>query len=309
MTNIFNLSISAGTFIFSLKNAKVIPIFKKGNPKLVENYRPISIFPVFSKILEKIVHKRLYFYCNRMNILSNCQFGFRKSHSTSHACTLQASKITSSFNSKQKTLGIFLDLSKTFDTIDHSILISKLYHCGIRGIPLEWFKSYLSNRKQQVQINEIFSTNIHTITKGVPQGLILGHLLFLLYVNDFPKCLNHSSAIMFADDTSVFISNSNLTTMYQRANEDLNSIYNWLGANKLSINFTKTKYVLFRTLHSKPPPSNWSLSVHRKKIERVSEINFLGITYNENLSWKKHMLKIFSKILSSNGAIKKFDLI
>ena len=110
---------------------------------------------------------------------------------------------------------------------------------------------------------------------------------------------------MFADDTSVFISNSNLTTMYQRANEDLHSIYNWLRANKLSINFTKTKYVLFRTLRSKPPPSNLSLSVHGKKIERVSEINFVGITYNENLSWKKHMLKILGKIRSSYGATRK----
>ena len=176
-----------------------------------------------------------------MNILLNCQFGFRKSRSTSHACTLLTSKITSSFNSKQKTLGIFLDLSKALDTIDHFILISKLYHYGVRDIPLEWFKSYLNNRKQQVQINDIFSTNIHTITKGVPQGSNQGPLLFSLYVNDFPKCLNHSSAIMFADDTSVFISNCNLTTMHQRANQNLYSICNWLGANKLSINFTKTK--------------------------------------------------------------------
>ena len=178
--NIFNLSLSTGTFISYFKKAKVIPIFKKGNPKLDENYHPISILPVFSKLLEKIVHKRLYFYCNRINILSNCQFGFRKSHSTSHACTLLTSKITSFFNSKQKTLGIFLDLSKAFDTINQSILISKLHHYGVRGIPLEWFKSYLYNRKQQVQINDIFLTNIHTITKGVSQGSILGPLLFFI---------------------------------------------------------------------------------------------------------------------------------
>ena len=121
-------------------------------------------------------------------------------------------------------LGIFLDLSKAFDTIDHSILISKLYHYGVRGVSLQWFKSYLSNRKQQVQINNVFSTNIQTIKKGVPQGSILGPLLFLLYVNDFPSCLNYSSAIMFADDTSVFIPHSNLDIMYQRANDDLNNI-------------------------------------------------------------------------------------
>ena len=227
----------------------MIPILKKGNLKLAENYRPISLLPVFSKILQKLVYKRLYSFCNRMNILSNCQFCFRKSHSTSHACTLLTSKIISSFNLKQKMLGIFLDLSKAFDTIDHSILISKLYHYGVRGVPLQRFKIYLSNRKQQVQINNVFSTNIQTIKKGVPQGSILGPLLILLYVNDFPSCLNHSSAIMFADDTRVFIPHSNLNIIYQRANDDLNNIYNWLGANKLSLNFIKTKHVLFRTPH------------------------------------------------------------
>ena len=191
------------------QKAKVLPIFEKGSQQLAENYRPISLLPVFSKILKKIVYNRLYSSCNKIKIFSNFQFGFRKTHSTSHVCTLLTSEITESFHSKQKILGIFLVLSRAFDTIDHTILLSKLYHYGIRGISLQWFKSYLRNRKQQVQINNILSTKIHTITNGVPQGSILEPLLFLLYVNDFPNCLNHSSTIMFADNTSVFVTHSN----------------------------------------------------------------------------------------------------
>ena len=180
-----------------------------------------------------------------MNIFSNSQFGFRKTHSISHASTLLTSNITESLNSKQKIIGIFLDFSKVFDTINQTILLLKLYQHGVRGISLQWFRSYLRNRNQQVQINNISSTKIHTITLSVPQGLNLGPLLFLLYVNDFPNCLNHSSTIMFADDTSVFITNPNIKIIYKQVNDGLNIIYTWLCTNKLSLNYAQTKYVLF----------------------------------------------------------------
>ena len=209
-----------------------------------------------------------------MNIFSNFEFGFRKTHSTSHTCTLLTSKITESFNLKLKILGIFLDLSKAFDTIDHTVLLSELYHYGIRGISLQWFKGYLRNKKQQVQINNIMSSKIHTITNGVPQGSILGPLLFLLYINNFPNCMNHSSTKMFADNTSVFVTHPDIKIIYKHANEDLNSNHKLLCTNKLSLNYAKTKYVLLQTAYSKPPSLHLPLQVNEKKIEKVQEINF-----------------------------------
>ena len=151
---------------------------------------------------------------------------------------------------------------------------------------------------------------MYTITSDVPQGSILGPLLFLLYVKDFPNCLNHFSTIMFADDTSIFVflySHLNIKIIifiYIHANEDLNSIYKWLCTNKLSLNYAKTKFMLFQTAHSKPPPPHLLLQVNEKKIEKVREINFLGITFTENLSWKTQMQKIFSKIRFGYYAIK-----
>ena len=148
----------------------------------------------FSKILEKIVHRRLYSFFNNSNLLSNHQFGFRQGHSTSHVITLLTDKVTTAFENKQSTLGIFLDLSKAFDTIDHKILLNKLYHYGVRGIPFSWFKSYLTDRTQQTEVLGTKSTNINKLTSSVPQDSILGPILFIIYVNDFPKYLRYSNS-------------------------------------------------------------------------------------------------------------------
>ena len=169
----------------------------------INNYRPISLLSSLSKVLEKLVCNRVYAFFSKHNTLFEAQFGFRKNSSTSHAATVLVEKITQANECKKKALGVFLDLSKVFDTLDHKILLSELYHCGIRGIAHEWYKSYLVNRFQYVVCAKTLSSTCNRVTHGVPQGPILGLLLILVYVNDFKSCLNKSDAIMFADDTTI----------------------------------------------------------------------------------------------------------
>jgi hypothetical protein len=180
ISHVFNLSFTTGTFINEFKVAKVIPIFKKGNTEIMSNYRPISLLPSMSKILEKLMHKRLYSFLNGNDFFHKNQFGFRKQHSTNHATTILIQEITDHFENKDSVLGIFLDLSKAFDTIDHSLLISKLHHYGIRGTVLDWFINYLCGRTQFVQYGETLSSFPQHMIHGVPQGSILGPLLFLI---------------------------------------------------------------------------------------------------------------------------------
>ena len=222
LSHIFNLSISKGEFFECLKVAKICPVFKKGDPCEINNYRPIRLLSNFLKILEKIMNKRLNTFLNQQKFFYDKQFGFRKNHSV----LVLVDIITRSLASKQSTLGIFLDLSKAFDTIDHTILLSKLEHFGVRGIALKWFTSYLAGRTQQVVCNGVLSSNINHITHGVPQGSILGPLLFLVYINVFRLCLKNSEQIMFADDTSVFIKDKNIHKLFNKAITSLVALIN-----------------------------------------------------------------------------------
>ena len=232
IAHIFNLSLSNGEFIDIFKVAKVVPVFKKGSTYDVNNYRPISLLPVLSKILEKLVYKRLVSFLNGQSFFHKNQFGFRKNFFTSHATALLVENITTAFEKKQSMFGVFLDLSKAFDTVDHKRLLRKLMHYGVRGLPLEWFPGYLNDRAQQVVCNNQLS-DILKIKCGVPQGAILGPLLFLMYVNDFCRCITKGKTIMFADDTNLFFSESCYEKVFQVVNEELKSIDNWLTANNL----------------------------------------------------------------------------
>ena len=315
LTYIFNLSLCQGKFVTAFRHVKVVPIHKNGDVQNLNKYRPISLLSSFSKILEKIVYKRLYSFFDRFNLFSNSQFGFRRGHSTSHANCLLVDKVAAAFEKKEfffffskaasRLLGIFLDLSKAFDrpTINHKILLHKLNHYGIRGTALNWFMSYLTGRTQQVCYNGVASSNINEINLSVPQGSILGPLLFIIYVNDFPNCLKYGTSLSFADDTSIFISGKTARTLFDKGNDELCNIDNWLVANKLSLNANKTKCVHFKTANSKTPPSDLNLVIRNVIIERVSSVRVLGTIIHENLSWKEHMLALKSKLRATLGAV------
>ena len=184
MRYIFNPSIEKGIFPDQLKIAKVTPLFKKGDYALVDNYPPTSVLPCFSKILERIIYNRLYSFFSENNILYKKQFGFQKQHSTDHAIDHLVNEILKSFESNCYTLGVFIDLTKAFDTVDHNILLKNLFHYGVRGNNLKLLQSYLHNRKQYIAYENSSKTEYKNVIRGVPQGLMLGPLLFLIFIND-----------------------------------------------------------------------------------------------------------------------------
>ena len=228
---VFNLSITTAVVPEKLKLAKVIPIYKKDDAEKLLNYRPVSLLPCFSKILERLAFNRCVKYIDAHEILYDKQFGFRPKHSTYMAIMQLVDEITNAVERNETSLGIFLDLSKALDTIDHKILLHKLEYNGFRGIVLEWFKNYLSNRKQYVSNNSCESEQ-KDIVCGVPQGSILDPLLFILYVNDITNTSNVLEFILFADDTTILYSHPKIENQINCINEELKEVSNWFKANK-----------------------------------------------------------------------------
>ena len=209
LSKIFNMSISVVVYPSKLKMAKIIPIFKHGDSLDANNYRPISLLSNFNKIFEKLMCKRMESFIEASNILSSSQYGFRKAHSTQHAVLDLLNVIQTNMDKNLFSCGIFIDLKKAFDNVDHSIMLSKLNYYGFRGIINQWFTSYLQSRTQSTQIG-CHVSNTMKVSHGVPQGSVLAPLLFLLYINDIQTCSDKFSFYLFADDTNLLYADKNL---------------------------------------------------------------------------------------------------
>ena len=313
---LINQSLLTGIFPDQIKTAKIIPLYQKNDDEIMNNYRPISLLPVFSKIFEKVVQNQVYHYLNSNNLLYGSQHGFRETYSTETAVIELIDYLKHQIDKKHIPLSLFLDLSKAFDTINFDIMLLKLRKLGINNISLNWFESYLTNRKQFVSFNGVDSTLLETKT-GVPQGSVLGPLLFIIYINDLNRVSNFFKVICFADDSTLIVSlcfstahcnyclNNNSFTS-NMINNELEKIFNWFCLNKLSINPDKTKYMLFRNKQKSLADLTLPiLKMDNKILKQVNEFLYLGTFLDEHLSWETHINYISNKISKNNGILRR----
>ena len=315
LAHIFNLSLKTGVFPDKLKVSRVVPIFKAGDKKLCDNYRPISLVSTIAKILEKIVAVKLTNYLEVNKLLYIYQFGFQKKLSTEHNLLHLTNYVSNALNKDDFCVGIFLDLKKAFDVVPHKILLKKLKKLGIKNNALDWFQSYLNNRSQCVDINGQISSP-RTINISVMQGSVLGPLLFLCFINDL-HCASELFTLLFADDTCCLASGKNLKDLIKYCNIEMQKIANWFSANQLAVNVSKCKFLVF---HNKGKRLNFegetivynlneigNNDIHSNIIplERIHNdaqdvasqtYKYLGILLDENLTFNYHVDFICKKL-------------
>ena len=300
LTKIINNSFLAGIFPECLKMANITPVFKKENKQLVTNYRPISSLPFISKIFERCMANRILSFFNKFKLFSDKQFGFLKNKSTKDAICHFTESIYDALDAKNHNISIMVDLKAAFDTVNHSILLKKLERYGVRGYALDWFKSYLTDRKFRVRIGNKFSEE-KTVNIGIPQGSILGPILFIIYNNDLPSISPNLMTTLFADDTNFSLTHKNFEPMVGSLNDELLKIHDWTVANRLTINNSKTELLLFSNRST--PHNNEQVVLNGSYVKFVDHAKFLGIYIDSKMNFKKHINYITGKIAKHAGIL------
>ena len=291
LTYIINFSFETGIFPAKLKLSVVTPIFKRDDPADVSNYRPVSLLSCFHKVIELCMYDRLMKFLEHYNILSARQHGFRAKHSTTTLIHDFYNEIVAHMEKGEHPVGIFVDLSRAFDCVDRHILRDKLWNYGIRGVTNDWFESYMSGREQCVKITHEesnflghFYSNVSVVPTGVPQGSILGPLLFILFVNDFSEKIQAAS-YMYADDTSLIVSERSTALTEQKCNDILGRVNDYFATNKLVLNSKKTVYTVFHNTQYREP-LQMNLSVDNRHLIETDVPKFLGVHIDGCLNWK-----------------------
>lgn len=300
---LFNKVLSHGIFPDVWKIAHIIPLHKNGKRDIVSNYRPISLLPLIGKLMEKLMHTRIYNYLQTKHFFTDSQCGFRPQHSTNHAIGNILNYIFNHQNNNTPTLAIYFDLSKAFDTIDHKILLIKLEQAGLKGTCLKLLTNYLTNRQQRCKVNNQLSIS-EIITYGVPQGSTLGPLLFIIFINDLVNYIEKVKISLYADDTAFYLADSNLEKLHYdmyRAADDFNQ---WCGWNRLTLNKSKCKTMLYTT-NKKIDKSKLSVRIDQNALEMVHEFKYLGVILDSNLSFESHIKMLKQKINAKLYTLKR----
>ena len=308
LVRIFNESLSMGIFPEVMKLAEVVPLYKAKEKFLETNYRPISLLTTMSKILEKVVYTRVYTFLNANDQLYESQYGFRNRHSCDNAVGEVISHIVKNLESGKISVALFLDLSKVFDMLDHDLLLHKMERYGLRGIVLDWFRSYLHNHRIRVKCKPTSSgqTEISTeftVEYEAPQSSCLGPLIFLIFCNDLRLNLLYLQCVQFADDTTLILGHKNHRYLKYCIESDLTTVQDWFNANKLTLNVKKSSYMIFQPNNTDACELNNTLN--GVTLPRTCNTKFLGTWLDEKLNWTEHVRNLKTKLLSRLGLLRK----